>query len=272
MGRGTASKQATSGGKQAGVHASWPVPWRLAPCRGACFWLWGFGRRRHAETDALDASHAAISAPPRLLGPLAPIGHGQPFSSPLHAAPPDLTSAACFDCPPTAGLFSFPPASPALSCPAMPLDGDAWHGRTPPAAANKRIRTNKRKRTRGLDACGGFGSGAARRQAEAALALVWTDCSCQGILLFWRRSLGPVARRGSADSSRRRLPLYPVSRRGTPASAWRHSPKRYAAARYGVVWVWRSRAIYFCFLFPPLLLYSIFIQNRHPVSMLLPFC
>jgi hypothetical protein len=33
--------------------------------------------------------------------------------------------------------------------------------------------------------------------------------------------------------------------------------------------VWRSRAIYFCFLFPPLLLFT---QNRHPVSMLLPFC
>lgn len=113
MGRGTPlasrhqqSKQATSGGKQvglAGVHASWPVPWRFAPCRGACFWLCDSGRRRrHTETGT--RGHFS-SSPPHLLrfGPLVPaLRHVLPCHNALGRTRTEM------------------------------------HGRTPPPASNKR--------------------------------------------------------------------------------------------------------------------------------------
>ena len=123
-------------------------------------------------------------------------------------APPDLTSAACFDCPPTAGLFSFPPASPALSCPAMPLDGRTGthgmeYGRTPPAAANKRIRTNKRKRTRGLDACW-FGRGAATSGSGSCFGLDGQQLPRHPFVLAslaWTRGAAWISRQQQASYS-----------------------------------------------------------------------
>ena len=158
------------------------------------FGFWGFGRRRrHPETDALEFGR--ITPGHTSLDACAHRPRTRPAISFHHrSTPPHLTLTLTLTA--TAGSVLVP--ARLAPCP-------AWHGRTPAAAAaaNKRIRTDKRKRTRWLGCVWGvlFGGGAATRGSRSCVGLDGHSAAkasfCSGVawVLGWSWT-GPVARRG----------------------------------------------------------------------------
>ena len=223
------------------------------------FGFWGFGRRRrHPETDAsefggITPGHTSLDGPLRLR-PSATDTASHLISSPLHASPPDP------DPDRDRWLCSRPRPPCALSC-------MAW---THASSSSSSEQTDTNGQTEADPVAwmrvGGFVRGWRGDKRKPLLRWFGWTLSCQGILLFWRRlgvGLELDWTRGAAWNDQH-TPVGVATRHACVCLA----PLAKATPVWCVVWRWRE----IFFSVPAVIQCYSFFQNRHPVSMPLPFC